>query len=242
MRYLISALVAPLVGLAASYLGLGGGFLLIPYMELVLGMDPHVTTATSLLMIFFLSSSSAIAYLRLGLVRLKVALILEAFTVPMAVLGALLNWRTAPSLVILIFGLFLLVVSGWMTLGREREGERVDLRIAASFSTLAGFVSGFLGVGGGILKVPILMFSGLRAKNAVATSSFMIMITSFSGMLTHIAVGRTDYLLAASMIPGLILGAQLGPRIASRSKGKKIRLAFAAALAFVGARMVVGAL
>ena len=242
MQYLISAAVAPLVGIAASYLGLGGGFLLIPYMVLVLGMDPHVATATSLIMIFFLSTSSAIAYLRLGLVKVRVALILEAFTIPMAVLGSILNWSASTSTVEGFFGLFLLVMGIWTLLGKERRAERVDLRVAAGFSTLAGFTSGFLGVGGGYLKVPILMFSGLKPRNAVATSSFMIMLTSLSALLTHAVVGEANYLLAAVMIPGLILGAQLGPRLAKRSREIVVKRAFGAALCLVALRMILEAL
>jgi len=242
LQYLISAAIAPLVGIAASYLGLGGGFLLVPYMVLVLGMDPHVVTATSLIMIFSLSTSSAVAYLRLGLVKVRVALILEAFTIPMAVLGSILNWSVSSNTVEVFFGIFLLATGMWTLVGKVKEVEKVDLRVAAAFSTLAGLASGFLGVGGGVLKVPILMFSGLKPRNAVATSSFMIMLTSLSALLTHAVVGEADYLLAAVMIPGLILGAQLGPRLAKRSREIVVKRAFGAALCLVALRMILEAL
>ena len=112
--------------------------------------------------------------------------------------------------------------------------ERKKLIIALGGAFLAGVISGALGIGGGTIKVPILHFMlGVPMDYAVATSTFMILLTSFSASMEHILLGHVDYLIVATIIPGAIIGSQLGPRVALSIRKDRLKQVFGIILLFV---------
>lgn len=95
----------------------------------------------------------------------------------------------------------------------------------------AGFFSGalssLLGIGGGVVQVPILnMVMGLPMKPTIATSTFMIAITATVGALIHYYHGHVYPIIVAPLIVGVFLGARLGAELAQRVRGTLLRRIF----------------
>ncbi len=112
-------------------------------------------------------------------------------------------------------------------------------------SIIVGFLSSFLGIGGGIMHVPIMVYVlNFPVHLATATSQFILMITSLTGVSTHL-VGGTLLEGITYTIPiciGVVVGAQLGARLSRRMQGAWIVRSLAFALGAAGVRFVFGAI
>ncbi len=103
-----------------------------------------------------------------------------------------------------------------------------------------GFVSGFFGIGGGLIIVPVLMsVVGLPMHLAVATSMLIMIFTSISGVATHIMLGNVLFEYAAPLVVGIIIGAQLGARTAKRLRSASLERAFAIVVIVIGILLIV---
>ncbi len=251
-------LLGGIVGTLSAFIGIGGGIILVPAL-IFLGLDPHLATGTSLVVVLFTGLSSAIAYFRQGRVDWKTGLILELTTAPGGYLGALLTAFTSSEQMKVLFAMLMALVSYKMwkeelRLGRFAGGLRlkrivgrgggmtvyqIDIIPAMALSFLAGLSSGFFGIGGGVLKVPILVAAGTPVHVAVATSSFMIVITALSGLIVRTSLGHVMYSYLLGLVPGTVFGAQVGARIAGRTKSKIIRRVFALILLTISIYMIV---
>lgn len=117
---------------------------------------------------------------------------------------------------------------GWKRTFIDVQGKEwtyfVNVPVMLISGLLAGFISGLLGIGGGTLKVPILaVILGMPVHIATATSTFMILITSISGGITHLYLGHVylEIVLVAGL--GAVLGAQIGPRLNTKISSKHLR-------------------
>lgn len=109
-----------------------------------------------------------------------------------------------------------------------------------AFSVLAGEVSGMLGVGGGIIKVPVMhYFMKIPMKVATATSNFMIGVTAVASAYIYYSRGFVDPLLTVPTAIGVFVGAQAGSRIAYRVRGATTRNIFALVLLYISIRMIL---
>ncbi|RLG53587.1 MAG: sulfite exporter TauE/SafE family protein [Thermoproteota archaeon] len=129
----------------------------------------------------------------------------------------------------------------------DRDGKvftyRPKLKVGLLLGFSAGFASGFLGIGGGALMVPILnLVVGLPIHLAVATSMFIMVFSASFGATTHFLMGNLVPEYVVLLGAGVILGAQIGARTAKRLKASKLRKAFAVVLIFTGLRMLLKAL
>ena len=230
-------LLGLVVGCVGAYVGIGGGSIVGPTL-ILLGIDPHMAAGTSLAVVFFTGLSSAIAYAHKRLVDWKIGLILELTTFPGGYVGSRLTGITASQTMKKAYTALLFALSAymWLSQGRKlvKEGEgqsyRVNLWLALPLSFLAGLSSGFFGIGGGVIKVPLLTFLGMPVHNAVATSTFMIMITSVGGLIGHVHLGNVNPAYALAIAPGIFLGAQFGSRLAYKSKPEMVAKIFSIVL------------
>jgi uncharacterized membrane protein YfcA len=104
---------------------------------------------------------------------------------------------------------------------------------------ITGFLAGALGVGGGFVRVPMLVYAiGIPTHVAVGTDLFEIVISAGFGTLTHAAKGNVDVLMALTMHTGAALGAQIGATATRFFTGPRIRLLFSG-LPLVGALLVL---
>lgn len=117
--------------------------------------------------------------------------------------------------------------------GRGSGARRLAVPLVGGAA--AGFLSGFLGVGGGFLIVPLLVWAfKLPMRYAAGTSAVAMTMLSIPGVVTHALMGDVHWLLGLLLICGSIPGAQLGARLASRVPEKQLRIVFGCVLVFGG--------
>jgi uncharacterized membrane protein YfcA len=164
---------------------------------------------------------------------------------------------------VVLFGL-----AGWLLLGEPGEGcvpagqltrrhltdrygtsyrYSVPVRRGATFSAVVGFVSSFLGIGGGVIHVPLLVrVLGFPTHLATATSHFVLAIIAGGGVGAHIAAGSFAHghgvRRAAALAVGVVVGAQLGARLSLRASGRIVEWLLALALLALAIRLAVGSL
>lgn len=253
-------------GAFGTLIGAGGGFVLVPALLLIYPHDsPELITSVSLAVVFFNALSGTGAYAAMRRVDYKSGALFASAMIPGAVLGALTTSLIPRRVFDCVFGVLLVVMSTYLMVSGvgsrphhhhksrggvtrrvvERDGTvhvyHFNAPLGFVISLVVGYVSGLLGIGGGIIHVPLLV--GLLAfpvHVATATSHFMLAVMSLAGTLTHIATGtfahgvhRTAYLAI-----GVILGAQVGARLSDRIKGRWIIRSLAIALALVGVRLL----
>lgn len=261
--YLQFLWLIPLGFFAGGYgalIGAGGGFVLAPALLLIYPNEaPETITSISLSVVFFNALSGTLVYARSKRIDFKLGAIFAVATMPGAILGALATNAMSRDKFDLIFGLLLIAVSIFLALnpgGKSMAATSADsslasrwslstLLIGGGLSTVFGFISSFLGIGGGFLYVPALVYL-LRfpIHIATATSLFVLTITAFTGSLTHIAAGLFHHGIrrAVGLSIGAIIGAQVAARLSRHVHGDWIIRSLAIALGLVGLRLVGGIL
>jgi uncharacterized protein len=256
------------VGVFGTLVGAGGGFILTPVLLLLYPHDtPALITAVSLVVVFFNAGSGTLAYSRQRRIDYRSGLVFAACTLPGSVLGVLVADQVSRPTFDVIMGMALVVLSAWLFRGREephghghgpgsprtiidREGKeyryRANVRAGAAMSVVVGFLSSFLGIGGGVVHVPLLVaILGFPTHIATATSHFVLAFMALVATLTHVAAGTFHHGVglrrAAALSVGVVFGAQLGARLSRRLSGKVIQRLLAVGLLLLGLRLVLGA-
>jgi hypothetical protein len=239
------------VGALGTLVGAGGGFILTPVLLVVYPHDsPQTITAISIAVVFFNASSGSIAYARQRRIDYRSGTVFAVATLPGAVAGALLVDHVPRGTFDVVMAVLLLAIAGWLLAGRSLAGakprSRQTLVRGALLSVVVGFVSSFLGIGGGIIHVPLLVgVLGFPVHVATATSHYVLMFMSGAGAITHVVQGsyhvghglRRTLALSA----GVVVGAQLGARLSLRTSGPVIQRVLAIALLALGVRLAIGA-
>ncbi|GAV22757.1 sulfite exporter TauE/SafE family protein [Carboxydothermus pertinax] len=124
----------------------------------------------------------------------------------------------------------------------DAEGNKYEysfnLWLGVGISLGVGVISSLLGIGGGIVHVPLMGFLGFPMHIATATSHFILVITSLIGVISHISYGHVVFAKAIAYAVGAIIGAQIGARISSKISGNAIKKGLAIALALVAIRLL----
>lgn len=238
----LSVALGFLIGLALGLLGGGGSILTVPVFVYVLGFGPKESIAMSLAVVGITSLAGAVGHWRQGHVNFRVAAIFG----PVAMVGSYLGTRLATRLTgaeqLTIFGSVMLVAAVFMFRGlRSDEGRKSTLPVA--FTSAEGFVVGILtglvGVGGGFLIVPALVWAGLQMVDAVGTSLLTIVMNcavGFYGYLGHVQIAWLPMaLVMAGALPGIATGTYATRFVAQRH----LRRAFAVLLVFVAAYILI---
>jgi uncharacterized membrane protein YfcA len=262
--------VSFLAGLLGSLVGMGGGIIVIPALTILFGVDIRHAIGASIVAVIATSSGSAARYVRRHMSNLRLAMVLELATVAGALLGALVaGWVPARVLQLLFGGLLTYTAVAMVRHGAARaataprpdaladrlalhgsyhdegEGRDVPYRVGRttlglSVSGLAGLMSGLLGVGGGVLKVPAMTVGmGVPLKVATATSNFMIGVTAAAGAAVYFMRGDVLPLVTGPVAVGVLLGATAGARILGRVPGRVVRGLFVAVAAVTAVRMLL---
>jgi len=259
-------LAAAIVG---SLIGLGGGFLVVPVLlllsEPLLGaeMPASVAVGTSLTMLIFTGLSSTITYMRQKKIDYRSGWLFTLISAPSSILGASLTSAFEGPAFQLGFGLFMLSMAVLMLVRdklrplkvdwpikrtyTERDGRQwtygYNLWSAALVGFAVGLVSGLFGIGGGSLFVPaMVLLYRFPPHIASATSMFVILWSSIIGSATHIYLGEIDWLSAAFLIPGALLGGWLGARVAQRLSSKVLLWILRIVLLWLALRLIVESL
>jgi uncharacterized membrane protein YfcA len=260
------ALLGVGIGAFGTVVGAGGGFVLTPVLLLLYPHDPPETiTAISLTAVFFNAASGTGAYLRQRRVDVRSGLVFAAATLPGAVAGALLSGAVSRHVFDAIMGSVLAALAVWLLAGDrwrpvpprrgvhrrlllDRQGLLYEYDVpvlrGALYSLGVGFVSSFLGIGGGVIHVPLLVRAlGFPTHVATATSHFVLAWMAGVGTLTHAIAGSfaggEGVRRAAAISVGVVVGAQVGARVSRRLHGHHIERLLAVALAALAVRLLL---
>ncbi|MCD6088345.1 sulfite exporter TauE/SafE family protein [Candidatus Bathyarchaeota archaeon] len=237
-------------GSLGSMLGVGGGFIIVPALVLLLNFSMHEAVSISLASISGIALSSFLTYAWNKKVDYRLGILLELFTFLGALIGSTIATMLSCSLLEVLFGLTLIYVSFMMYKKPIEQRENVEsklfkTRIATSLfayasSFLAGIIASMTGIGGGVLKVPIMtLILGVPIKTAIGTSEFMIVITSLTAAVNYQiqGVGAVSYKIFG--VAGGFIGGQLGSRIGLRTRSYLLKIFFAALLLCFSILMII---
>lgn len=240
-------------GAFGSMLGLGGGIILVPALTLLFGVPIKQAVAASLVAVAATSCAGVQTYLQAGLVDWRLGVRLLIPTLLGAIAGGLMIGFVPENAVRWLFiGLILYVLSQMLWAMRHPAPPQVthpDCRavwnprqrwIAAGLSALGGGISALLGVGGGLIQVP-LMHTILKTplRCAIGTSTFLIGATASASALLYLVQGKLqpDTVVPATL--GIVLGARLGVKVAQRMPTLALRLIFAGVMLYTVVRLAL---
>jgi uncharacterized protein len=240
-------------GLFGSLLGLGGGILIVPLLTLVFGLELREAVGVSLVSVIMTSSVAAGVYLERHVADLRLGMRLELFTAIGALVGGSIAFLIDERWLALLFAGLLAYVAISMLRARApaeetmtpasdgRPGYEVrNLPLGAVGATGAGVLSALLGVGGGIVKVPLMHLGmGVPLRVSTATSNLMVGITAAASAVIYLVHGEVDPYVAGPTAMGVFLGASLGSRIAHRIELRVLRWLFVAVLLYTAVQMAL---
>ncbi|MDA3146854.1 sulfite exporter TauE/SafE family protein [Leucobacter sp. UCMA 4100] len=237
-----------ITGLLSGLFGIGGGVVLVPMLVLFLGFQQRLAAGTSVAAILPAAIIGGISYGVQGNVDWLAAVLLAVGIVIGAQVGSYLLSRVPTGFLRWLFMIFLLgvVVSLWFVVPQRDAQIDIDLLTGALLVVLGlvtGILSGLLGVGGGVVVVPALMFFfGASDLIAKGTSLIMLIPGSISGTLGNVKRGNVD--LRSALFLGVTAGvlSPLGSLIAVYISPFWSNVAFSILLAYVLGQMVFKAL
>ena len=230
VSYILSAVIVFLFSGLLAMAGLGAAFLFVPLFY-YLGVPLAEATPTALLLNVVSLMFAAFNYWRGKLINWRVGLPVLITAVILSPLGARLTPFVDKKILLGLFAAFL-VFAGFMMLfyrAKQREkvlSRQVEIGAGAGVGSVAGFLGGLLGVGGGNFILPVLNWIGLDAKVAAGTTALVVVFSSLSGFLGHATMGGLDPVFvgvtALMAALGSILGSQLMKTKVSSVQLKKI--------------------
>lgn len=258
----IAAVIAAgaVAGGLGSLLGIGGGVFLVPLLNVGFGVDFRVAAATGLMTVIATSSAVSAGTAGRNLINLRLGMLLEVASAAGGLMAGLTVERLSKHTLHLLFAIVTAAIAILMVsrldkrnvleatvhpgalggrfhdddTGREIVYRVKRLPLGLLASLLAGAVSGALGIGGGILKVPILnAWCGVPMRAAAATSALMIGVTAAASAPQYFARGEINPPIAAAAVLGVLLGSRAGLLAGGRARVKWLKILMAVVLAAV---------
>jgi uncharacterized protein len=260
---LIYALVGAVAGILAGLLGIGGGLVIVPMLVYVFGLlsiphelSMHLALATSMASIMFTSISSFMAHHRRGAVHWLVVRRIAAGILTGTFLGSCIASTLSTGFLKIFFVVFLYFVATQLLLNKKPKGSRELPGLVGMFGVgnVIGSVSSFVGIGGGTLSVPFMLWCNIRVHNAIGTSAAIGLPIAIAGTAGYIYGGWNvpdlpQYSLGFVYLPALfgiaaasVLTAPFGVRLAHSLPVDKLKRVFAILLLVVATKMLVSVL
>ena len=252
------AMTGLLAGFLAGYLGIGGGLLLVPVLSWLFSRDPalagmavQMAVATSLATMLFTSLSSILTHHRRGAILWTLVRQLTPGLLAGALLGSFIADRIGNVALGSVFGVFALIVGLQML---RRPGQVRSRPLPGTFAMTGtglgiGTVSSLLGIGGGSLTVPWLLWHGRGVQNAIATAAACGYPIAIAGTLGFVVLGDTQASAAmlgyvnVQALAGValfsVLGAPLGATAVHNSSPVLAKRLFAVFLLIVAVKMLM---
>lgn len=248
-----------LAGVFGALLGLGGGILIVPILTLGFGVPLTTAVGTSLICVIATSTGAAALNVRAGRADVRLGITLGAGTVVGAATGGVVAGILPERVLAGLFAALLVYTAITMLRGLRGarasddgepldpsaddgasapayRGRRVPAAVGGSF--LAGNVSGLLGIGGGVVTVPLIhLVMGAPMRVAVATSNYMIGLTAAAGAYAYLFRGDVDPRIAAPVVLGVAAGAAAGAAVGSRFRTSWLIVLFAVVVLYVAFQM-----
>jgi uncharacterized membrane protein YfcA len=249
-----------LAGGLGALLGIGGGVFLVPFLNGIVGVPIKIAIATSLMTVIATSSAVSAGTAGRNLINLRLGMVLEVASAAGAVAAGVTFLHLTERMLFFGFATITALIAMLMLTRLDRRnvldasadpgllgGRYFDeeshrpvvyrvkrLPVALVASVAAGVVSGSLGIGGGILKVPMLTaWCGVPIRAAAATSALMIGVTALASVPIQYAHGFIQPPLGAAAVLGVLIGSRLGLRFAGRARSRSVKLLMATVLLLV---------
>lgn len=261
-----TALLLISIGLLAggygTIVGAGGGFILVPILLLVFQMDPVLAAGSGLVIVLINSFSGVIGYAKQEKIQYKTGLIIGISAIPGSLLGVWLLQTYSSQYFYIVFatilvalGLFLFNKNFFIGKGLNKtkmnskasdnkgikkagNTQLLEIKWLLPLGFIMGVLSGYLGIGGGWLLVPILIYLfQVPTHYATATSIFSLCLYSSIGVITQLFYSSIDWMIVVWGGIGVILGSQLGVILAQKIPGKIIIQMLSFLLIIIGFRM-----
>lgn len=240
-------------GVFGSLLGLGGGVLIVPLLTLGFNLPLRDAVGVSLACVVATSAIGAATFLERRIADLRLAMFLELFTAAGAIAGGLIAFALDEQLLAGLFALMLLYVAATMVRRALRPDpaeasanetadtvpEPRNLPLGAGGAVFGGVISALLGIGGGVVMVPLIHLGmGVPLRVATATSTVMIAVTAAASAIVYLVRGAIDPYVLGPTAVGVFVGALVGSRNAQRIDLRVLRLLFIVVLAYTAVLMV----
>lgn len=263
----IAALFAAMFG---SMLGLGGGVFLVPLLTLFFGIDPKIAVGASAVCVVTNSVVGSSVHMRSGFTNIRLAMLLQTTTALGALIGAAIAVNANPNTINALLGLVLLYAA--ISMVRQRRipvpnappdapdplrlrasyvdrvtHQLVDyvprrLPLGLSISGGSGVLSGMLGIGGGVIQVPLMnLLMNIPVKAAAGTSSLMVGMTAVATAAVFYSQDKLDPRVVVPCMAGIFLGAQIGSQITRRLATQRLVIVFVLVLAYLGLSLLLKA-
>ncbi|SOC13073.1 hypothetical protein SAMN05880501_10797 [Ureibacillus xyleni] len=269
MELLLLAIIALCAGIVGALVGLGGGVILIPatlFVGVELGYFPDITpqrvVGLSVVMMIFTGLSSTLSYVKSKQIDFKSGFIFFIGSIPGTMLGAYLNKSLDLPSFNLYFGIFLIFISTLLLVrnklkpihwfvnhgmkrhftdknGTEHE-YGYPIWFGIIFTFFVGIISGLFGIGGGSLIVPAMVLLFLFPPHvAVATSMFLVFLTSIVNSASHIFLGNVPWSYTIPVIIGAYVGAKLGAALNKKMSSKTVVTILQVVMLLMGIRSII---
>ncbi|MCK5717816.1 MAG: sulfite exporter TauE/SafE family protein [Thiomargarita sp.] len=250
MEILLLLLLGIIAGILAGLLGVGGGLVIVPVLiwifqgnaEIPVTKLMHFAIGTSLATIVFTSMSSIIAHHRRGAVQWFIVWQLTPGIIVGTLLGSILADALPSDLLQKFFACFVLFVSVQMGYVSHRKIQPHPVPNVWGLSIVGvviGKISALVGIGGGTLTVPFLIWCHMPIRIAIATSAACGFPIALSGSVGFFANGYIYWPAFLAIIPTTLLCAPLGAKIAHSIPVNMLKKVFAVFLACVGLHMLL---
>ena len=259
-----------LAGFLGSLTGLGGGVVIVPLLTLVFGVDIRYAIGTSLISVIATSSGAAAAFVKEGYSNIRIGMFLEIATTLGALVGAFLAGWLSTEAIAVIFGI-VLIYSSYLSSRPKPDHIEVDqpdrlagrLKMDGSYPTpqgprsyyvhavpagfglmsVAGALSGLLGIGSGAVKVLAMdQLMRMPFKVSTTTSNFMIGVTAAASAGVYLNRGYIDPGLAMPVMLGVLAGSLIGARVLVHAKTRVLRIVFSLVILVLGIEMIFNGL
>lgn len=247
----VAAVLGLAIGFVVGSVGGGGAILALPVLVYVLGEPVDPATSGALVVVAVAAAAGAGSLARSGHVCWRLALTFAVPAAAGALLGTLASQEIGAALLVLLFVPVMLVAAGatWQRArGDGGAGDRgcpePPLERVLTAGLAVGLLTGFFGVGGGFVIVPVLtLWFGAGFVRAVATSLVIITLTGLAALASHLAAGSDiDWAVAASLAVPTALGAFLGTLVSERLPVAVLTRAFAVVVFVVALLLLVDVL
>lgn len=261
------AILGLVVGFVSGLVGIGGGVLIVPFLyafyshpafsgaAVAADLQPAIAHATSLFIIVPTAVTGTLTYHRLGAVVWRAAVPVALFSTAAAVAGSRIAPLLEPEWLKVGFGVFLLFTAANLAFGKRTPvpGEvRVSLPAAALTGTLVGLLSALLGVGGGVVAIPLLLrFMRVSVEKVAATSLAIVAVAASAGAGSYLLgtpaagampPGGVGYVHVVAAVPILLAAAvtvRWGAHVNQRLDARRLRWGFALLFTVLGLQLIL---
>ena len=248
--------IGVVVGALSMMLGIGGGMLMVPAFRLIGKLSAVASSATSIFVIVPTGVAGVLRHLRAGTCRIPIGLAAGIGGALTSVAGAKLA-DIAPGWTIMVVAAAVILYSAYTMLrsvladgktgamGTEVDTHaerplRTQIIIAALIGLAVGVLSGFVGVGGGFLMVPLFIaILHLDMREAAGTSLLAVFCLATPAAIAQMVMGNVSYLVGIPVAIGAIFGTRVGKRMAQRMSDRGLKIAFAVLLGVAAILLIV---